>query len=387
MLPALYKAQHSPLGGVQPGDPQGDEGGCRVPRRPGGGMAPRGSIEAGLRDLAKDTGPDIRQLSRGDTEGLQAIMLAAQTPADWPRDAKAAAVLSVVQELIEELANPRWKAAAMAAFRFPADQYMGSDYDSLAGRWRGVARRDGAADQEIKDRVEAFRGFWMSAAGTLAERLQRKLEELNSMPHRWEVYQTGLPPAPPHSLPISFLRTDVLYRFRGYQGVQSLSYRWLLAHAPVDHYEPVAWYYSEPDAPVDVVPFANCSLDGALRDLPQGGRSGTLKFSHVLESGESYFFAYMTEFNSDRPCRPLILYEVRGREMRSLVIRAQFDPRAIPDKCWYFDVEAQNEGWETPSDGASELLDIAENGYVDHEFNNCRRGRKFGLRWKWPAGV
>lgn len=355
-----------------------------MPRRPGGGESPPGSIEAGLRELARDSGPDIRQLSRGDTENLQAIMLTAQTLVDWPEDAKAAAVLTVIQEEIDKIENPRWKSAAQAAFRMPAEQYLGAENDSLMGRWRALARRDEAiADDQVNASAETHRGYWLRAASRLADMVERRLAELNASPTGWDAYRTGLPPAPPHSLPISFNQTDVLYRFRGRLGVQSISYRWLVAHAPVDHYECVGWYYNEPNAPVDIIPLANCSIEGPLRDLPQGGRSAALKFSHTLEQGEQYFFAYMVQFNSEQPCRPLILYEARGRAINTLAIRAQFDPAAIPYKCWHFDVEGQNEGWQVPPDGAPELLDIAANGYVEFIFNNCPRGRKFGLRWQW----
>ena len=320
-----------------------------MPRRPGGGESPRGSVEAGLRDLAKDAGPDIRQLSRGDTESLQGIMLAARTPTGWSREAKATAVLTVIKELVQDLTNPRWKAAGLAAFRLPADQYIGSDCDSLAGRWRALARMEGASEREIKDRAEAYRGYWMTAANHLAEKVERRLAELNDTPSGWDAYRVGLAPSLPDSLPISFERTDVLYRFRGYQGLQSISYRWLVAHAPVDHYDPVGWYYNDPNAPVEIVPLANCSLDGPLRELPQGGRTGILRFSRTLDKGDRYFFAYMITFNSQQPCRPTVLYEVRGQLMNSLTVRAQFDPAALPRKCWYFDIGAQSEGWETPN--------------------------------------
>lgn len=355
-----------------------------MPRRRGGGESPPGSIEAGLRELAKDAGPDIRQLSRGKTENLRGIMQAARTPPNWPEDAKASAVLTVIQELIREITNPRWKAAALAAFRLPADQYMDPEHDSLAGRWRALAQKDSAStSDEIRERAEAYRGYWVTAAGHLAQKVERRLDELNDMSDGWQAYRVGLPPSLPNMLPISFERTDVLYRFRGRVGVEALTYRWLFANAPVDRYEPVGWYYNEPDAPVEIIPLANCALEGPLRDLPQGGRTATLRFSRALAEGERYFFAYMTQFNAQQACRPVILYEVRGREMRTLVVRAQFDRAAIPRRCWHFDVEAQNEGWESPPAGAPELLTIAENGYVEKVFTNCRRGRKFGLRWQW----
>ncbi|HEV2402719.1 MAG TPA: hypothetical protein VGS08_00795 [Candidatus Saccharimonadales bacterium] len=185
------------------------------------------------------------------------------------------------------------------------------------------------------------------------------------------------------SSPISFNRTDALYLFRGNVGIQSISYRWLTAHGPIDHYDAVGWYFNEPDAPVEIVPLANCVLDGPLRDLPMGGRMGTLRFARTLAPGEEYFFAYTTKFNSEQVCRQAILYEVRGREMRSLTVRAQFDPAALPVRAWYFDVEAQTEGWATPDDDSPQMLEIASNGYVERQFTHCEHSRKYGLRWEW----
>lgn len=354
-----------------------------MPRNPGGGESPPGSIEAGLRDLAKYSGPDIRQLSRGDTESLRAIMQSAQTPGGWPREAKATAVLTVITELIHDLTNPRWKSAALAAFRLPTEQFAGAECDSLAGRWRALARTDGATDQEVRDRAEQYRGYWIIAANRLADQVERRLKTLNAMPSAWDAYRVGQSPALPESPPISFDRTDVLYRFRGHQGLQSISYRSLVAHVPIDHYDPVGWYYNDPNAPVEIVPLANCSLDGPLRDLPQGGKTATLRFSHTLDEGEHYFFAYMIVFNSQQPCRPTVLYDVRGREMSKLVVRAQFDPAALPYKCWYFDMGAQSEGSETPPDDSPVLLDVARNGYIEHLWENCQQGRKYGLQWSW----
>ena len=354
-----------------------------MPRRPGGGESPPESIEAGLRELVVDPGPDIRKLSRSTHAGLRALMESAHVPPAWTPDAKAAAVLAVIQELVEDLSNPRWRSAALAAFRLPADQYQGPGFDSLTSRWRALAQRDGVALGDVKNRLDSYRGYWMSAAVQLARDFERRVEELNDSSPGWLQYRTSPPPSPPRSLPISFDRTDVLYTMDGYRGIKAISYRWLTAHDPVDYYEAVGWYYNHPDAPVEIVPLANCTLEEPLRNLPQGGRCARLKFSHTLEKDEEYFFAYVTHFNSDQPCRPTILYEVRGLEMRFLTIRAQFDTTAMPTRVWYFDVEAQSEGWQEPDEGAPELLRIASNGYVDCDFSHCERGRKYGLRWEW----
>lgn len=362
---------------------RGVKGGSKVPRRPGHGESPPTSFEAGLRALVRDAGPDIHKLSRGGTEGLRMIMETAEVPTDWPPAAKAAAILAVIEQLVQQITNPRWKGATLAAFRLPADEYVGPNYDSLTGRWRALARRERTAEGNIKERIDALRGYWITAAVRLAAALEDRIRELNSSLLGWQQYRTFAPPSPPRSFPVSFDQTDVLYRFEGYRGIQCISYRSLTAYGPVDHYEAVGWYYNEPDASVEIIPLANCALDGPLRDLPQGGRCATLKFSRTLSAGEHYFFAYVTNFNSQQRCRPTILYEVRGLEMQSLIIRAQFDPVAIPIKCWYFDVETQSEGWEAPPEGAPELLEIALNGYVDHQFSQCARGQKYGLRWEW----
>jgi len=172
-------------------------------------------------------------------------------------------------------------------------------------------------------------------------------------------------------------------QLEGMRGVRCVSYRWLTAHAPVDHYEAVGWYYNHPDAPVEVMPLANCTREEPQRELPQGGVVANLKFSHELRAGEQYFFAYVTKFNSDQPCRPTILWEVREVEMRHLTVRAQFDVRALPSRLWYFDIGTQSEGWKLPDEGAPECLQVSSNGYVDHLFERCERGRMYGLKWEW----
>lgn len=357
-----------------------------MPRRPGGGEPPPQSVEAGLRRLAWESGPTVTRLVESRAEGIGALMQAAQPPADWPVEVKAYAVLSVIREVVQDLANPRWRAAAQAALRIPADDYQGPDHDSVAARWRELVRREGIAEAERRARVDAYRGYWMTAAQHLAEAIESRFRELNRIPDSWAFYRPDAPYAPPLSLPISFDRTEVIYRFHGDRGVQSISLRWLTALGEVDHYEAIGWYYNEPDAPVEIVPLANCELDGPLRDLPQGGRCGTLRFGHTLQQDERYFFAYTTLFNSDRPCRPAIMYENRVGMMQTLTIRAQFDPAVLPVRCWWFDVATQVEVSRTPEDGAPEFLTVPPNGYVEHEFTQCEWPRKCGLRWEWPSG-
>jgi len=91
------------------------------------------------------------------------------------------------------------------------------------------------------------------------------------LPADWQKYRMGVPDGAPQSPLISFDRTDVLYSFSGRRGVQAITYRWISANAPVDRYEAVAWYFSDPAAPVAILALASCSVAGPLRDLPLEG--------------------------------------------------------------------------------------------------------------------
>jgi hypothetical protein len=308
-------------------------------------------------------------------------MEAASTPAGWTPDVAATAVVQLIIEQLAEITNPRWRAAAEAALRLPADQYEGAVGESLTRRWIKRAELDDHPDPARAK--ESYRGYWLSCAQALAAKLEAGFERMAQDPASWDRFAKTELHSPPRSLPISFDRTDVLYKFSGKVGIQSTSYRWLTAHDPVNHYDAVGWYFNEPNAPVEIVPLANCEVTTSIRDLPTGGRTTRLDFARTLEAGEKYFFAYSTLFNSSQQCRPTILYEVRGLHMNVLSVRAQFDRTDLPALCWFFNVEAQDEGWQEPEPDAPEVLPIASNGYVEHEFSGCRRGRKYGIRWLW----
>lgn len=355
-----------------------------MPRRPGGRGFPPGPVEGGLRRLVRDLGPSSQKLLDDHSREVQAIMQAAQPPLGWSLDDKAAAVLSVIYDAVSELTNPRWKAATLAAFREPFDLYKGPDNDSLAGRWRELARREGAHGRQVEENVEKYRGYWITAAHHLAIAIERRFRILNNSPDGWNPHRPANP-HPPSSTPSTFFdQVDITYTFEGHRGVRSICYRWITAQEDCDHHETPAWYYSQPDAPVEIIPIANCELEGPLWDLPRGGRCGKLKFARTLHAGEKYFFAYETRFNSELPCRPAILFQTLTLGMRPLTIRAQFDKLAIPVKCWYFDVDHQVDSMRMPEVGSPQLLEIASNGYVEHTFETCQRGRNYGIRWMWP---
>jgi hypothetical protein len=361
------------------------EGGTVVIPHPPGGDSAAETIERGLKNLVLYVGPNVRELCRYTKPGFRALMEAASVPDDWADDAKASALLMIIQELVEAIHNPRWHAAAMAAFRLPASEYVGDEYDSRNARWKALAERQGYEEAEIKQEVLRYRDHWRGAVTQLAADLSDRLSELNRSPASWYRFQAESAPQPPLPLaaPISFDRIEVLYELQGNRCIKCTSWRWVTAHEPVTCYEAVGWYYSEPSAPVEIVPIAHCTLDGPLHELPMGGVLGRLRFSHTLEPGEHYFFAYETRFNSQRPCRPAILYDIRSRELRELTVRVLFDSQALPRKIWYLNVGTQTDGWQVPEDGAPEILQVAPDGYVEHRFEVCRHGRMYGLRWEW----
>ncbi len=355
--------------------------------RPVGGETAPVLLEAALRALVVDAGPSVRKLVRNESEGSRVIMGAARTPPSWAPEDKASVILGVLGAVVDGLTNRRWKRTAQAALRLPAERYRGPEFDSLMARWRALAQedaeREGLSVEELADR---YRGYWRnSLAPHLARALHVRIMQLNEGDGWRRLRGEKAAHVAPAALALSVERQEVLYQFDGRRGVQSMSQRWLVAHGPVEYYEPTGWYYSDPDAAVEIVPLANCQLEGSYELLPQGGRTTRLRFSHRLREGERYYFAYTTRFNSDRDCRPTILNEIRSVRTDLLTVRAQFDPSLIPVRCWYFDIAVQSDGWRVPPDGASELLTIASNGYVEHEFHDCQHGRMYGLRWTWPS--
>lgn len=342
------------------------------------------SFEAALRALVVDSGPSVAKLARNESDGSRFLMNAAAAPPSWSHEEKAGVVLAIIAEVIDQLTNQRWKKTALAAFRIPAQRYAAPAFDSLTARWRELARLETEGDgAELEESAERYRGYWRnSAAPNLARAVAQRFAELNAE-EGWRQYRRSETSYNSPILPLSFERSDVLYQFEGRRGLQSTNQRWLQAHGPVEYYEAVGWYYSDPDAEVEIVPLANCQLAGDYIMLPQGGRTARLQFSHTLQPDERYYFSYQTRFNSIKECRPTILNEVRGRRTDVMVVRAQFDPSSLPRRCWFFDVGVQSEGSRVPADGAPEILEIASNGYIDHEFRDCRHGRKYGLRWIW----
>lgn len=310
-------------------------------------------------------------------------MIAAEVPHDWPDEVKAGTVLTVIHELIEQMDNPRWRAAAQAALRLPADRYLGGQFDALSRRFLQVADDEGYAGSQAKERAEAYRGYWITGAKRLADALGSRLSDLNRDPDGWSAYRLDMPPRPPAYLPITFDRTDVLYRFEGRRGVQAITYRWITATKELTYYPAIAYYYSDPDGPVGVTPLANCSTDGQLFDLPEGGRAAKLSFGRTLAPGESTFFAYTTTFYSDRDCRPIISYECKGASARQFFLRAQFDPECLPRQCWRYDMRAFDLEHRLPAPDDPRTLQIGGNGYVEVSFPYFEPGHKYGMGWLW----
>ncbi len=75
-------------------------------------------------------------------------MRLAQPPAHWSLEDKATAVLNVIHDAINEITNPRWRNATLAAFRLPRDRYRG--IDSVTGRWKELARQEGADGRQLR---------------------------------------------------------------------------------------------------------------------------------------------------------------------------------------------------------------------------------------------
>lgn len=202
-----------------------------------------------------------------------------------------------------------------------------------------------------------------------------RLSQLN-VTGAWEKY------ADPDARRFKFARYHMLFRLKDRVGIECITYRVLQALSDgVDSYRSVAWYYSDPEANVEIVPLANCEV-AALQPLAAGGAAALLKLPHALRQDETCFFASKVIYHSKRESTRIVSHEVRSRAVDELTIGIQFDQRTPPSFVWHYSSNAEI-GMKRPDKGSSDLLSVSEAGYTSHVFLNCANGRRYGIQWDW----
>jgi hypothetical protein len=302
----------------------------------------------------------------------QALRDLARFPPEWPWDVQAGAIRNVISEVVESLEDARNRETARAQLGL-TPQYSSGD----PAKRMSVLLGSGALEPEYTY------GYSQQIYLALDQMLRQRLSQLNATGD-WERYASGYssPPEEPVSYPFKFERYHMLFTLRKRVGIECTTYRLLRALIDgVDSYRAIAWYYSDPDAEVEVIPIANCRV-AYQNPLDDGGAAAMLELPHKLREGETCFFASKVIYHSSRETTRIVSHDVRSQSVDRLTIGIQFDMDSLPSSAWHY-TGSREVGTRRPSQGSTEFLPMSEFGFVSHEFHGCENGRRYGIQWDW----
>jgi hypothetical protein len=373
--------------------PIGSNGEPVGPQRTGRASCAPDSVEQGLRDLAADAGPSVEKLVAELTPGLRALMrLTHELPPAMTREERARALLQYIREKIasyDDAAHPRCKAALMAAFRIPEDEF---DTEAHPGRYSSISGRLAVPLQRGEFDVgnhsagaEAGKRNWNRSVRGLADLIEKYIHELPGVAG-WVA--SG---APSGYQPVKVRRLLVTVRLVGRVVTELLTEREIEAlHDGVDRYVVRAYIESSPGATLTVEPVLNCAK-GDVRQVNIGRGVAAQKVEmvlpHSLSKGEGCFFATRVTRSGLSPDDPSTWEEIQvtSQGVDSLTMRVQFDQSLpLPAHCWYFSALPDSDRLEPPAPHEGRNLRISELGYVEHRFGAGMAAAKYGLSWSWP---
>ena len=300
----------------------------------------------------------------------------AYVPPQWPWNVEATAIRNVISEVVESLADAHNREAARAQLGL-APQYSSHD---PAQRMETLLA-SGAFDPE---RISAYSQQIYPA---LAQMLRERLLQLNST-GGWLEYAAGYSPPEEEivSYPFKFERYHMLFSLAKRVGIECTTYRVLRAlDDGVSSYKAIAWYYSDPEAAVEVIPIANCRV-ASIEPQEDGGAAAVLELPHPLRRGETCFFASKVIYHSSRETTRIVSHDVRSQSVDRLTIGIQFDMDAPPFSVWHYTGDGEV-GMRRPSPDSNSFLPMSELGFVSHKFRACKHGRRYGIQWDWSRHV
>jgi hypothetical protein len=322
-----------------------------------------------LRALANGEGATPEQIASPIGQALRDL---AHFPPEWPWDVQARAIRNVISEAVESLGDARNRETARAQLGL-TPQYSSPN----PARRIGVFLGSGSLEPE------RTQGYSQQIYLALDQMLRQRLSQLNAT-GGWERYASGYSPPPEEavSYPFKFERYHMLFTLRERVGIECTTYRILRALVDdVDSYTAIAWYYSDPDAEVEVLPVANCRVT-SRSPLDKGGAAVTLQLPHKLREGETCFFASKVIYHSSRETTRIVSHDVRSQSVDMLTIGIQFDMDALPSSVWHY-AGGREVGTRRPSQVSTEFLPMSELGFVSHQFRACENGRRYGIQWDW----
>jgi len=344
----------------------------------------QGDLEGGQADVPETPQEALRALASG--EGATPEQIAsplgrplrdlAYVPPQWPWNIQATAIRNVISEVVESLADAHHRETARAQLGL-TPQYSSRDPAKRMETLLASGALEPGHTAEYSREINP----------ALAQMLEDRLSQLNSTGD-WSKYAAGYkaPTEEVISHPFKFERYLMLFSLRNRVGIECTTYRVLRALKDgVNSYKAIAWYYSDPDAPVEVIPVANCRV-ASMEPGESGGTAAVLELPHTLRRDETCFFASKVVYRSSRETTRIVSHDVRAQSVDRLTIGIQFDIADLPFSVWHY-AGSRDVGMRRPPPGSNDLLAISEFGFVSHTFHACEHGRRYGIQWDWTRHV
>lgn len=370
--------------------------------RPRGEQAP---CEAGLRELAAKRGPSIGKLEYAavhpaDAEAeLRELMVRTESMVGANPRQRAAALWEIIKEEIKKVdrdgQHPRYRAALLAAFRIPMEDYRGTEYDTIAKRLEH-AKEAGGFEPNVGQ--EAPNNSWRQGARRLGWVVEERLTQLSRDPEGWLAYQTKASPkpddpAPPpqDAQPVFVDRLTATYSMKGRTVSYAITERLVTAKADhVDHYIVRAYSPLAGEHKVEVQALLNCQAGPGQKFASRGGETHEVPMyaPAPIHSGQQWFFASRVIHQEGANEEPVVEIQVtsHGIAPNGLTMRVQFEKGCYPLAAWWFANVPDDRQLVKPPDGHRRRLECSEFGFLEHRFTElCRPLSKYGLGWEWPS--
>jgi len=398
-----------------------------------GGSPERADIEVALRWLAirKDGAPlrflryAIEEPASGSAAALGCLVEPSTSLAAAASESRAFAVWGLIVDEIGKLgsaAASRRRCTLTAAFRLPPVPAAETGWKAtLDDRFQQLTKLPGVFGDPPPITTTPMHKAWRRAVGTLADCLVERLESLWEDGREWQDYvEIGRRAAEQSARGLSWeRRSGAGAEFRAPSpGAQPVFVERMLVRV-VMHRELVSRRTTERDIVAredgvdgfDVLASAGRTADPSElpvkaiwacrlvppRATPPGDPVPTrLGFSKVLRRGDRYYFVSETGDDDPEDWQKWInvavdhhgiapgAFDDHGRPIAGLTVQVNFEPRCLPDACWWYAEQTALERLRRPPDGDRRLLEVGD-GFVEHTFEEpCQPREEYGIAFKWP---
>lgn len=147
----------------------------------------------------------------------------------------------------------------------------------------------------------------------------------------------------------------------------------------------IGWTHDAQEIPVTAL--WACRVVATPRAHPGAPVLARLRFRRTLRKGERYAFvseAFDGRLDEEREWLNVDV-DHHGIAPGGLTIQLNFDPKCLPEVCWWYAEQLEFERTRQPPDGDPHLLPVGD-GFVRHTFfDGCHPREEYGIAFRWKS--